>query len=202
MVPNINQKTLNRETNTLETEKVPSFVTGRDFSTSFNLSTTIYGISNKKIGKLEGFRHTFSPTIGMSYRPDFSEDHWGFYRTVERDTLGNEQTYSIFEDEIFRGPSGESRSLNISIRNVFETKIVDRDSTGEVNEKILKLIDNLSLRTSYNFAADSLNFANLNADISSKAFTGLNLRARAEFSFIKEMKVAIDLIVFYGKTAE
>ena len=63
-----------------------------------------YGISNKKIGKLEGFRHTFSPTIGMSYRPDFSEDHWGFYRTVERDTLGNEQTYSIFEDEIFRGP--------------------------------------------------------------------------------------------------
>ena len=120
----------------------------------------------------------------MSYRPDFSEDHWGFYRTVERDTLGNEQTYSIFEDEIFRGPaSGESRSLNISIRNVFETKIVDRDSTGEVNEKILKLIDNLSLRTSYNFAADSLNLANLNADISSKAFTGLNLRARAEFSF-------------------
>lgn len=178
------RKTLNRETNTLETEKVPGFVTGRDFSTSFNLSTTIYGISNKKIGKLEGFRHTFSPTIGMSFRPDFSKDHWGFYRTVERDTLGNEQTYSIFEDEIFRGPSsGESRSLNISIRNVFETKIVDRDSTGEVNEKILKLIDNLSLRTSYNFAADSLNLANLNADISSKAFTGLNLRARAEFSF-------------------
>lgn len=178
------RKTLDRETNQVETEKIPGFASGRDFSTGLNFSTTIYGISNRKIGKLEGFRHTFSPTIGMSYRPDFSDEKWGFYRTIERDTLGNELTYSIFEDEIFSGPGrGESRSLNISIRNVFETKIVDRDSTGEVNERNLKLIDNLSLRTSYNFAADSLQLANLNADISSKAFDGLNLRARAEFSF-------------------
>ena len=172
------------EDNTVETEKVTGFVTGRDFSTSFSLSTTIYGLSNRKIGKLEGFRHTFSPTIGMSYRPDFSDPVWGFYRTVQSDTLGNEQTYSIFEDEIFSGPGrGESRSLTLRIRNVFETKLVDRDSTGEVNERVLKLIDNLSLATSYNFAADSLNLANLNADISSSAFNGLNLRARANFSF-------------------
>jgi len=178
------RKSFNAEDNTVETEKVTGFVTGRDFSTSFSLSTTIYGLSNRKIGKLEGFRHTFSPTIGMSYRPDFSDPVWGFYRTVQSDTLGNEQTYSIFEDEIFSGPGrGESRSLTLRIRNVFETKLVDRDSTGEVNERVLKLIDNLSLATSYNFAADSLNLANLNADISSSAFNGLNLRARANFSF-------------------
>lgn len=178
------RKSFNAEDNTVETEKVPGFVTGRDFSTSFSLSTTIYGLSTRKIGKLEGFRHTFSPTIGMSYRPDFSDPVWGFYRTVQSDTLGNEQTYSIFEDEIFSGPGrGESRSLTLRIRNVFETKLVDRDSTGEVNERVLKLIDNLSLATSYNFAADSLNLANLNADISSSAFNGLNLRARANFSF-------------------
>jgi hypothetical protein len=187
------RKSLNQETNQVETEKLTGFATGRDFSTSFNLSTTIYGISNRKIGKLEGFRHTFSPTIGMSYRPDFSEGFFNTsYESIANDTADTESRliYSIFEDEIFNGPGrGESRSLNISIRNVFETKIVDRDSTGEVSENVLKLIDNLSLRTSYNFAADSLNLANLNADLSSKAFNGLNLRARAEFSFYKRNEI-------------
>ncbi len=182
--PSSIRKSLNRETNQVETEKVPGFASGRDFSTGLNFSTTIYGLSNRKIGKLEGFRHTFSPTLGLSYRPDFSDEQWGFYKTIERDTLGNELTYSIFEDEIFSGPGrGESRSLRIGIRNVFETKIIDRDSTGEVNERNLKLIDNLSLNTSYNFAADSLNLADLDLDISSKAFEGLNLRANADFSF-------------------
>lgn len=180
------RKTFNADDNSIDTEKVSGFVTGRDFSTGFSFSTTIYGISNRNIGKFEGFRHTFSPTIGMSYRPDFSDEQWGFYKEVKSDTLGNTQTYSIFEDEIFNGPGrGESRSLNFSIRNVFETKKVDRDSTGEVNEDVIKLIDNFSIRSSYNFAADSLNLANLNADVSSSAFNGLNLRARAEFSFYK-----------------
>ena len=184
--PSSVRKSLNRQTNDIETKKISGFVTGRDFTTSLNFSTTMYGLRNTKIGKLEGFRHTFTPTIGFSYRPDFSDDQWGFYRTIDRDTLGNELTYSIFEDEIFNGPGrGESRSLNVAIRNVFETKIVNRDSTGEVKEKKLTLIDDLSLRTSYNFAADSLNLSDLSVSLTSKAFDGLNLRANANFSFYR-----------------
>ncbi len=180
------RKTFNAEENLVETDKQSGFAAGRDFNTSFSFSTTIYGISNRKIGKLEGFRHTFTPSIGLSYRPDFSDEKWGFYKTVQSDTLGNTQTYSIFEDEIFSGPGrGESRSLTFSIRNVFETKVVDRDSTGEVNENVLKLIESLSLNSSYNFAADSLNLANLRTEISSSAFRGLNLRANANFDFYK-----------------
>lgn len=49
------RKTLDRETNQVETEKIPGFASGRDFSTGLNFSTTIYGISNRKIGKLEAF---------------------------------------------------------------------------------------------------------------------------------------------------
>jgi hypothetical protein len=182
--PSSIRKTYNEETNSIETENVIGFVTGRDFNTGLSFSTKVYGLSNKKIGNLEGFRHTLTPTLGFSFRPDFSDPKWGFYRTVQSDTLGNTQTYSIFEDEVYNGPGrGESRSLSFSVRNVFETKQVKRDSTGEVSEKNIKIIDNLQLSSSYNFAADSLNLANLNTSLSSSAIKGLNLRANANFSF-------------------
>lgn len=182
--PSSIRKSFDEETNSVVTQKQYGFEAARDFSSSVSFSTTLYGISNKKVGNLEGFRHTFTPSFSMSYRPDFSEEIWGYYRTVQSDTLGNTQTYSIFEDEIFTGPSrGESRSLSFSARNVFETKVVKRDSTGEVNERVVKIIDNFSFNTSYNFAADSLNLSNLRASISSNAIKGLDLSVRAEFSF-------------------
>lgn len=177
-------KSFDADSNTVITSKETGFVSARDFSTSLSFSTTIYGISNKSIGNLEGFRHTIRPSIGLSYRPDFSDEKWGYYRTVQRDTLGNTQRYSIFEDEVFSGPgSGEQRAISFGIRNVFETKVVKRDTTGEVTEKALKLIDNLSLSSSYNFAADSLKLSRLAMSLSSNAIKGINLTAGANFSF-------------------
>lgn len=182
--PSSIRKNYNSETNSVETHKIGGFAAARSFTTALSFSTTLYGISTAKIANFEGFRHTFTPTISFGYHPDFSTDLWGYYRTVQSDSLGNTQKYSIFEKELYGGPSaGESRSISLSIRNVFETKIINRDSTGEINERVLKLIDNLSLNTSYNFAADSLNLSQLSAQISSKAITGLNLSANATFSF-------------------
>lgn len=178
------EKSFNADSNTVETAKNVGFISGRDFTTSLSLSTTIYGLSNRKIGNLEGFRHTMRPSISFGYRPDFSDDFWGYYKTVQTDTLGNTTEYSIFEDEVFTGPgSGEQRSISFSIQNVFETKVVKRDTTGEVTEKALKLIDNLSLNSSYNFAADSLNLSQLSTSLSSNAINGINLTANATFSF-------------------
>lgn len=182
--PTSTRKFFNADSNEVVTEKDIGFVSARDFSSSINFSTKIYGISNRKIGNLEGFRHTITPRIGLSYRPDFSDEKWGFYRTVQNDTSGSTQTYSIFENEVFRGPSsGEQRSISFGIQNVFETKIVKRDTTGEVNERVLRLIDNLSLSSSYNFAADSLNLNQLSTSLSSNAIKGISLSVRANFSF-------------------
>ncbi len=178
------RQTFNADSNEVETNKVIGFASARDFSTSLSLSTTIYGLSNRKIGNLEGFRHTLQPRISLSYRPDFSEEKWGYYRTVQTDTLGNTRRYSIFQDEVFNGPgSGEQRSLSVQIQNIFETKVVKRDTTGEKTEKNLKLIDNLSLGASYNFAADSLNLSQLNTSFRSSAINGININASARFSF-------------------
>ncbi len=178
------RQTFNADSNRIETEKINGFEAARDFSTSFSLSTTIYGLSNRKIGNMEGFRHTFQPRLSLSYRPDFSDDQFGYYRTVQTDTLGNTRRYSIFQNEVFRGPgSGEQRTLSVNIQNIFETKMVKRDTTGEVTEKNLKLIDDLSLSSSYNFAADSLNLSQLTTSFRSSAIDGISIVARARFSF-------------------
>jgi hypothetical protein len=182
--PSSIRKVYNADSNRVETNKIYGFNAAREFNTGLSFGTTLYGISNRKIGNLQGFRHTIRPSISFSYRPDFSTEKWGYYRTVQTDSVGNTRKYSIFEDNIFGGPGrGEQRALSFSVLNQFETKIVKRDSTGDLSEKNLRFIDNLSLRASYNFAAYSLNLSNLSTSISSNAIKGLNLSASANFSF-------------------
>lgn len=195
------------ETNNVVERQVRGFTTARDFNTGLNFSTTLYGLMNQKIGNIEGFRHTMRPTISLGYRPDFSTDYWGYYRTVQTDTTGNTRRYSIFENEVFSGPGrGEQRSIGISINNVFEAKQVRRDSTGEKKENVIRLIDRLNFSTSYNFAADSLKLADLSASFSSRIISGLNIRANAQFNFYERdangNKIDRYLITSSGKPVE
>ncbi len=182
--PTTTRQFLNEETNRVESRVEDGFAAARDFSTSLSFSTTFYGISQMKIGNFEGLRHTVRPNISFSYSPDFSEERWGFYREVQTDTLGNTRRYSIFQDEIFGGPAaGEQQTMSFGITNILETKRVRRDSTGEVNSTNLRLIDNLSMNSSYNFAADSLNFGRLNVSMSSQVVQGFRIQASASYSF-------------------
>ncbi len=180
------RKTFNADSNQVITKKVQGFAAAREFSTGLNMSTTIYGISQTNIGSITGFRHTIRPSLSFRYRPDFSSDIFGYYQTVQVDTTGRTQRYSIFENAVFRGPSGgEQRAISFGISNSLEAKIVERDSTGEKSEQIISIIDRLSLRSSYNFAADSLKLNNLNVSFTSSIIDGVNIRASANFNFYK-----------------
>lgn len=179
------RKSFNADSNRVETDQVRGFEAARDFSTGLSMSTTIYGLVNKRIGNITGFRHTLRPSLSFSYSPDFSSDFWGYYREVQTDTTSNRvQKYSIFENEVFTGPGrGEQRALSLRISNVFEAKQVKRDSTGEKNERTLRLIDQLDMNTSYNFAADSLKLSDMSTSLSTNFIPGINLRANATFNF-------------------
>ncbi|MGF1670088.1 MAG: putative LPS assembly protein LptD, partial [Balneolaceae bacterium] len=182
--PSTIRKELNEETNRLETFRVNGFTTAREYNMGVNFSTTIFGVSRGKIGNLEGFRHTLRPTVGFNFRPDFSEERFGFFREVQSDTLGNTQKFSIFERGILGGPSaGEQRNVSFGISNVLETKVVKRDSTGEVNTQNVRLIDNFSINSNYNFAADSLNFGRVRMNLTSQILGAVRFRASAEYSF-------------------
>lgn len=184
------RKSFDADSNEVFERQVRGFTAARDFNTGLSFNTTIYGLMNAKIGKLQSFRHTLRPSISFNYRPDFSSDYWGYYRTVQTDTTEQAdgtlptQRYSIFENEVFRGPGmGESRSINFSLENVFEAKKVERDSTGEKKEEVISLIDQLRLSSSYNFAADSLKLDNLRTNIRASILPGLSIRANADFNF-------------------
>ncbi|MDI6400490.1 putative LPS assembly protein LptD [Balneolaceae bacterium ANBcel3] len=182
--PQTVRKEWNAEEARVETFMQSGFAAGRDFQTSISANTTIYGISQTRIGRFQSFRHTFRPSLSFSYRPDFSESFWGYYRTVQSNADGATQKYSIFEGGIVGGPgSGRQQSLGLTLSNVLEAKEVRRDSTGERNERNVRLIDQFNLNASYNFAADNFNLSDLNASFSTSFIQNLNLRANAVFSF-------------------
>lgn len=169
-----------------------------DGSAGLNLSSRFYGISNQKIGNITSFRHTLSPSLSFSFRPDFGSNFWGYYARPIDERTGQpyipvdpvtgepvDNRYSIFERNVFSASParGMSRLLTLSIANVFEAKQVRRDSTGEQNERVLRLVDNLNLTTSYNMAADQFKLSPLMASFSSSLIQRLNINANAMFDY-------------------
>ncbi len=173
-------KEYNPATDKVEDKKKYGFNRVYDFSTSMSLNTTLYGFFKpwKMFGdKLQMIRHRITPRIGMSYRPDFGEEHWGFYDKLEYiDNAGKQRIidYNLYNGQIFGAPSkGKSASINFGIDNNIEAKVRSQKDSVETFKKI-SLIDNFSISSSYNLAADSFQLSDISTRISlklSKSFT-------------------------------
>lgn len=161
-----------------------------DFNLSLSLSTKLYGffkpwkIFGDKVGMI---RHVITPTISFSASPDFSDSFWGYYGRYEHlDATGamRQVKYSYFSSGLFgNAPSGKSGMVNFNIANNLEAKVKsDQDSTGF---KKVSLIENLTLSQSYNFAADSLRWSNLNTSILLRLTKGFNLNMSATWDVYK-----------------
>ena len=149
------KKTYDADRDTLLVNKVNGFKAYRNFSLSASLNTVLYGMFNfGNKGKLKAIRHIFTPSIGYSFRPDFSTPFWNYFEAIQTgDRLGAIHYYSYFEEGIFDKPSynSMSQSMTFSFSNSFEAKIGDKaDST---KTKKIKLLDQLNTSFSYNFAA-------------------------------------------------
>ena len=159
-----------------------------DFSTSASLNTTLYGFYKpwKLFGdKVQMIRHRVTPRIGVSYTPDFGARMWGYYETldyVDKDGRARQEIYSRYGDNhLFGAPGrGKSASINFGLDNNLEMKV--RHKTDSVEEyKKISLIDNFSLSSSYNLAADSFQLADINASISIRLSQSLNINLSGSF---------------------
>ena len=160
-----------------ETEQVPGFFALRQFSTSLSANTTFYGIFPVGIGPYRGVRHTVRPTLSFTYRPDFYDDFWGYTRTY-RNAQGELDRYGIV-----RGvQEGLQQAVSLSISNVFETKRVERDSTGEEQSKTLKLLDVRLSGISYNFARDSLQLSDVSLSARTTILGEVTVQFNSSFS--------------------
>ncbi len=163
------------------TDTVKGFATGYDYNTSISMRTHIYGIKNFKHGKLKAIRHVVNPSIGYSYHPDFGQVQYGTYKSVQYDSIGDTRLYSIFQNAPYGGPSnGKFGGINFGIDNQLEMKVFSKKDTVN-NVKKVKLIDNLSINSSYNIAVDSFQLAIFNLNARTTLFDKINLQFNSTF---------------------
>jgi lipopolysaccharide assembly outer membrane protein LptD (OstA) len=146
---------LNETTNRIDTflyQAVPEtkfgFKTYRDFNFNMSFNTNLYGQLQFKKGKLKAIRHVFRPSLNFNFSPDFTAPLFKYMRTVQIDSFGNTEKYSIFQNNGII-PPGKQGSIGINFSNSLEIKVYSRKDTINHTKKIT-LLDNLSVGMSYN----------------------------------------------------
>ena len=153
-----------------------------NYSMSVSASTTVYGMydftKKKRDRKIQAIRHVLTPSIGFSYTPDFGDFKYGYYKSLQRDSLGTTQTYSPYAVNAYSVPSsGRNMSMNFSLSQNLEMKVLSKRDTSGV--KKIKLIDELRISGSYNFLADSMRLSTIPISFRTTLFGnfGINLSA-------------------------
>ncbi len=147
-------KAYNPVLNTIENRFDKGIAGYSTFTTNASIQTTLYGTKIFKKGSaIQGIRHMMTPSVGLSYAPDFSKENFGYYRNYNN-IAGALTPYSIFEGGVVGSPSsGAVGSVNFSLNNNIEMKVKSKtDSTGS---KKIKLFEALNINGGYNFAADT-----------------------------------------------
>ena len=157
----------------------------QSYSASMSASTRLYGMINFGGGsRLQALRHVVSPSMSLSLSPELGTYANG-YRTLNyTDATGTEKEYqyNIYTGQMYSAPGkGRSATASLSIGNNLEAKIRDpKDSTGTGSKKV-KLIDQLSINTGYNFLAEEFRMNNISMSMSTNLFSKVNMSMSAGF---------------------
>ncbi len=150
-----------------------------EFSVSSSISTRLYGMYSFRKGPVKAIRHVITPNVGFSYRPDYGDSRYGYYQTYTNPVTQQIVQYSPYQSAVYGVPgAGKMGSVNFNLSNNFEMKVKSKSDTLKGYKKI-KLIDNLSFSTSYNLAADSLNWSVLSINGRTRLFDKLDVTYRS-----------------------
>jgi hypothetical protein len=164
-----------------EQQRVVSDTTGGfwnayDYNVSASMSTKVYGLFQMKNtqGWLRAVRHVLTPTASLTYRPDFSTKYRSTYQT---NAEGATSTYSPFDGQMYGVPGGaKSATLSFGLQQNLEAKVKDGDTV-----RIMKIVDNLNIASSYNFVAKEFNLSNFRVSFSNPIYKQYTLRVDADF---------------------
>ena len=153
----------------------------RVFNYNYNVaaSTKMYG--TYQFGPkfpIQAIRHVITPNISFGYTPDFGDDKFGYYKPVQSNANGDVSYYSPYEGSLYGVPGrGESAAISFGLSQTLEMKVKsDSDTSGM---KKIKIIENLSATSSYNFLADSLNLAPISLSLRTTLFKNFGLNVSA-----------------------
>ncbi len=178
----------NAETGKVEDVKgkaFSAFGATHTYSGSISMSTRLYGMFNfGKHRKVQAIRHVVSPTLSASFSPE-KGTHFNGWRTLTYTDKNGEvktQDYNIYAGQLYSPPGkGKTANLSFSLGNNFEAKVRDLTDTTGLGTKKIKLIDNLSLQTGYNFLAEEYKMNNIGINMSTNVFGKVGISANANF---------------------
>lgn len=168
-------------------DPVSGFNRAYDYSFSIGTSTKVYTFF-KPIralfgDKINAIRHVATPSVSLSYTPDFSRERFGFYDYFEYYDPSSQAVvkykYSYYNGYIYGTPgSAESGKMSLSLGNTLEMKVKsDADSTGF---RKISILESLSFSSGYDFLKDSMRWDNINMSGRTKIF-GTNISFGANF---------------------
>jgi len=117
-------------------------------------STRLFGMMQPQVFGITAFRHTRSPSVGLTYSKQVYGDRIPKYSFVG----------------------------SMGVSNNFEMKVKSTDSTKQDQEEKIQLL-NLGANLSYNFAADSLRLSDLNLNFRTDIGRVLNVSGSASYNF-------------------
>jgi hypothetical protein len=179
---------------TLQFERTPAFTAIRQADLTVSASTRMFGTFPWRVGSFDGFRHELRPSVAFRYAPDLSAPFWGRIRQ-HANPDGTLVEYPVRPEVL--APGRPQQSIDIGVTNVFQTRIAREDATGEVQRRVVSLL-NLSLNSGYDLAADSLRWrdVNLNARTSIAEQVSLNLSASYSPYAVNSLGVPEDRLYF------
>lgn len=165
----------------VSSNKTKGFYAVRDLSAGVNLNTQTFFFNNFSIGRLYRMMALVRPEVGFQWRPDYTNDFWGYYDKVQKDARypTDLQSYKRFS---YVPSGGKSALLTYSLSGRVEGKWRKSasDTTGERYKKII-LINNWTLSGNYNMAVDSFNWSVVRAGANTTLFKQIQLTWAATF---------------------
>ena len=159
----------------VQTDTINRFRNVFSYDASSNITTKIYGMFRFKRGPIRAIRHVFTPTVGFSFNPDYSDSFWNYYSSY-LDGNGVEQKYSYYQGTIYGTPPGQrSGRITYSFGNNLEIKVPSKKDTITGLKKVV-LIENLTFSGNYDVAKDSLNWSYLSVSGRTTLFKNLSIQ--------------------------
>lgn len=148
-------------------------------SLSLSWNKKIYGFFRNKNneGKVEAIRHVMTPSVGVSYRPNMSNDDLWYYNSVQINNAGDMEEYSILgENPLYRPSTAQMGGGNISFGFLNNVEMKLRNPADTVNDtRKVKLLESLNFSTNYDLLKDSMNLSLIRMNGRTKLFDNINL---------------------------
>jgi hypothetical protein len=154
------------------------------YGVGVSASTFLYGLAHPRIFGLQSIRHTFQPSIGLTYTPDLSDPSHGFYGQYVSPITGQTVTYGRF------GPSGQISSprQQFLITGSFLNRVAIKVRQSDTADASIELFT-LTFATSYNLAADSLRLAPISFNLRAPVLEALEFNVNGAFSIYDQALV-------------